>query len=168
MYDHFLGTDAYRELVRELTKTIGRLLGELHQDVRPLSVSINDGPWICGGTPACPVLTLGRHPKCDLQICAANTPYVSRLQCIVVRFVAQQRCVVYDMCSTVGTEARSCRSDGTDAETSDVCCASASTPDSRKILVFPWLPGDELHIKVSHGSTATKVRLCEPPSPIDE
>ena len=172
MYLHFLADDSYEALVRELTKNILHMLGEDYslldaKTTRPLAASIDGGPWIDGAIAkkvgaGSTVLTLGRHPRCDLQMCAATTPYVSRLQSIVVR--ARGRCVVYDMCSLMGTEATASL-DGTPGHHEERCMIA---PDARMVAVFPWAPGAELLLRVSHEGKTVSVRLREPPASSDE
>ena len=105
MYLHFLGRDELELLVQELTLNIQRSLGGAPLSrtcSHALAVRIGDGPWV-HGVRAGAVLTLGRHPRCGLQIADASASFVSRLQCILVR--ARGRLVVYDMCSLNGTQA---------------------------------------------------------------
>ena len=104
-----------------------------------------------------PIITIGRHPDCDLQICEASVPYVSRLQCVVVR--TQSRCVVYDMCSLMGTMASSHGGDEMKREAEGE--SAASLPDARRLLVFPWKPGAELTLKVTYEGASMAVKLRE-------
>ena len=187
MYLDFLGRDALEKLVDELSLNIQCALGgtPLGRGCgRALSVSIDGGPWV-QGVRAGAVLTVGRHPRCGLQIADAKASFVSRLQCIIVR--GRGRLVVYDMCSLHGTEASA--STGTAAGDGGAgsgvgggscCCSSsdsstahhaggrmssprASRPDWRVLLVFPWAPGSELCIGVRCEGAAVRVRIREPP-----
>lgn len=159
-YNFFLSTNAYLSLVQELSRSLRRVLGAAFNEaaIRSMSVSINEGPWIEGGVDAQrPVITIGRHPDCDLQICEASVPYVSRLQCIVVR--TQSRCVVYDICSLMGTMASSHGGDEMKCEAEGE--SAASLPDARRLLVFPWRPGAELTLKVTYEAASITVKLRE-------
>ena len=156
-YLDFLGRDALEELVSELSLNIQQALGgkPLSRGMRhDLSVCIDDGPWV-DGVKAGAVLTLGRHPRCGLQVAEPTTSFVSRLQCIVVR--ARGRLVVYDMCSLNGTEAL--------LSSGDAAAARTSKPDDRVLLVFPWGPSSELTLNVRCDVASLRVRLKEPPAP---
>lgn len=171
MYLDFLGRDALEALVAELTLNIQRALGgaPLGQGLgHALNVSIDGGPWI-NGVRAGAVLTLGRHPRCGLQM-AATSSFVSRLQCILVR--ARGRLVVYDMCSLNGTEA--CVSVQPDSQGSDGTSHTGlaqmspkrmSHPSGRQLLVYEWAPGAELQICVRCESASATVRVQEPQRP---
>ena len=70
MYLAFLGSDSLEALVEELTLNIQRALGgaPLSRGCGPLSIKIDDGTWVHGlRAGAC--LTVGRHPRCGLQLC---------------------------------------------------------------------------------------------------
>jgi hypothetical protein len=131
-------------------------------------VSIDDGPWV-SGVRAGAVLTVGRHPRCGLQMADASTSHVSRLQCILVR--ARGRLVVYDMCSLNGTHA--CVVSHADeqrtrlpAEVLDALDGrprwKVSRPEARLLLVFPWGPGSELRLAVRCDNAEARISLREP------
>ena len=116
-----------------------RVLGAAFNEaaIRSMSVSINEGPWIEGGVDARrPVITIGRHPDCDLQICEASVPYVSRLQCIVVR--TQSRCVVYDICSLMGTMASSHGGDEMKCEAEGESAVVARRAQTSRVPLEAW------------------------------
>ena len=91
-YLDFIGRDAFDELVERLSTSIQTIQGSELSGGGPLDVSIDGGPWTSGACEGA-VVTLGRHPRCSVQVVSKN--FVSRLQCIVVR--AHARLVVYDV-----------------------------------------------------------------------
>ena len=176
MYLDYLGRDALEELASHLTLGIQHVLdcARLDSCCGPLNVKIGDGPWV-HGVRAGAVLTLGRHPRCGLQM--ADAGYVSRLQCIVVR--ACGRLVVYDMCSLMGTEATAIEPPtvpaldlpdgavygerggrGERGERSSPA-PRRSGPDGRMLLVFPWGVGAEVRLAVRCETEAVVLHLRE-------
>lgn len=153
-YLSFLARDALEELVQALTTAIEQALGcvTLISGYSPLEASVNSGPWKV--TRSDTVLTVGRHPRCGLQI--ADAGYISRLQCMLVR--ARGRLVVYDMCSLMGTEAWPMAADGKQPSANP----RKSEPQSRMLLVFHWEPGSEVVLAVRCEGQEVRVRVREP------
>ena len=101
LYLNFLNTtDDYPGLVAMLRADIQALLRKPLPAAAPLHVSVGDALFARHDALGS-ILTLGRHSRCDLKICDSATPYISRLQCIIIR--TADRIVVYDTCSLLGT-----------------------------------------------------------------
>lgn len=155
MYLDFLGRDDLEGLVRELTLNLQGALGggPLGSGCGWLSASINGGAWV-HGIRAGAVLTLGRHPRCGLQIADASNGYCSRLQCILVR--ARGRLIVYDMCSLMGTEGTT-----TGGGRGRLSTPRTSRSGARALLVFPWGAGAEVQLTVRCDGATTHVSVRE-------